>query len=88
MSKQVLIIRDAPRIDRYVYTVIRPDGTREHFTTRFAAYQHLRSLMPPDEVKFLVSYPQVTRHLKRREHHTIATKERKVYQLLRSEVKK
>lgn len=87
-KKQILILKDVPRIDRYVYTVIRPDETQEHFTTRLAAYQFLRSLMPDKDLPQLTSYSQVSRDIAKRNHFTIATEGRRVYQIKRSEVRR
>lgn len=85
-GKQVIIIADVPRIDRYIYNVVWPDGTQEHFTTRLAAYRYLVSKMPREDRRQLVSYSQVARMIAQDTHYTFATPSRKVYQIRASEV--
>jgi len=85
-GKEVIIITNAPRIDRFIYSVIRPDGTATHMTTRLAAYRTLVSMMPEEDRKYCPSYSQVNRYISRDTHYTVATPSRKVYQIQAKEV--
>lgn len=87
-GKKVLILSNAPRIDRFIYTVVRPDETQDHYTTLLAAYRSLRSLMPDKDLQELVSYSQVAKAVRKRTHHTFVTASRKVYQIRAKEVLK
>lgn len=87
-SKRVLILRDVPRIDRYVYTVVRPDGSRDHFTTRLAAFQFMKSMLPPDALGLFRGYAQVCRILAKHGHYTFAHRDRRIFQLLAEPVNK
>lgn len=87
-KKQVIIIVDVPRIDRFVYDVIWSDGRTEHYTTRLAAYRALASGLPIEDRNHLVCYAQVARMLQKDSHYTFATKARRVYQLRATEVYK
>jgi hypothetical protein len=87
-TRQVLILKDVPRIDRYIYTLVRPDDTREHFTTRLAAYQFLKSMLPESELPRLTSYSQYCRDLNKIRHYTLATAKRQVFQITATPVKK
>ena len=85
-GKKILILSNAPRIDRYVYELVWADEHKEIFTTLFAAYRTLKAGIPDKDAPELVGYPQVARNVRTKTHHTFVTKHRNVYQIRSKEV--